>query len=143
MGSVLSRLPEKTVRKAIRYAVVGALSNLALYGLYLALTMLTPVAPLTAATVVFATGIALTYGGNALWAFERSRSHLSSAARYVTVYLAGYGIQIGVLAALIRLAGAPHQIAQLIAMGAAAVTIFTLLNLWVFAARRPAATRQD
>jgi len=124
--------------KLIRYGIVGAISNGLLYLLYVGLTLLLSLAPLLASTIVFAIGIGVTYIGNALWAFDRPKSHGYSLPRYVLTYFSGFCVQIGVLSGLISVFGMPHLIAQLIGMGAAAVTIFLLLNLWVF--RNPAST---
>ena len=133
MGAFVNR---ETLARAIRYGVVGGSVNLGLFGLYLALTEWASFIPLLATTLVYATGIALTYLGNAFWSFQSEKSHSYAAPRYVATYLAGYLIQAGLLLTLMRLLSLPHAIAQLIAMGAAAGTIFILLNTWVFAARQ-------
>jgi putative flippase GtrA len=125
---------QATYARAARYLVVGASVNGALYLFYLAMTELLGLAPLVATTVAFGIGVAMTYLGNALWAFRRTRSHLQSAPRYVAAYAVGYGVQLGTIFGLTRWLSVPHQLAQLVAMGCAAVAIFVLLNAWVFAA---------
>ena len=123
------------VRRAMRYAMVGGGVNAGLYALYLILTGWLGAAPLLATLLVYVVGIVLTYLGNALWSFERTRPHAAGLPRYVAAYIAGYAVQAGMLVVLIELLSLRHYYSQIVAMAAAAATIFVLLNFWVFASQ--------
>ncbi len=130
------------VTRAARYIIVGGSVNAGLYALYLMLTSWLLLPPLAATSIVYATGVILSYLGNALWAFQRSRSHLDSVWRYIAVYFLGYLVQAGTLVSLTELTPAPHQLAQLLAMAAAAASIFFLLNFWVFGSKQAPTEQQ-
>lgn len=119
------------VRNAIRYGLVGAIVNTALYILYLVASIWLALSPLVSTTIVYVLGVSASYAANSIWAFKSSASHLHSAPRYLVAYAAGYGVQAGVLITLTSLS-VVHYIAQLFAMACAAATIFLLLNFWVF-----------
>lgn len=122
----------------IRYLIVGAGSNLALYGVYLALEATLLPSPIIASTTTFILGVAITYLGNTLWSFSKGAGqrrrlmHGAQMVKYILAYLTGLVVQVGVLALFLRVTPLPHQFAQLIGMGCAAVCIFILLNFWVY-----------
>lgn len=136
MPHILELIRRPEAKRAIRYGTVGGAVNASLYCFYLILTLWVGMVPLIATSAVYATGVFLTYLGNSIWAFEKTRSHKFSAPRYIAVYLIGYLFQTSLLYILTKVLSAPHQIAQLFAMGCAAGSIFLLLNFWVFADRR-------
>lgn len=123
--------------KLTKYAIVGGVSNGLLYLLYIGFTYLVTLQPVVASSLVFFIGIGVTYLGNAFWAFDRKKTHAHTMPRYIACYFFGYLVQIGTLAALTELLGLPHLFAQLVGMGGAAVTIFLLLNFWVFKNQKP------
>ncbi|GLK51930.1 MAG: hypothetical protein CMH94_00265 [Oceanicaulis sp.] len=122
--------------RLLRYLVVGGGTNLLLYLAYLGITFL-GVSPEIATTGAFAAGIAITYLLNRGWTFRSTHAWQRTAPRYVAAYLMGYVVQISALAGLYRLLDIPHPLAQLFAMGLAAVTIFLSLQFWVFAEQTP------
>lgn len=118
-------------RPAVRYLIVGGSTNLALLALYAGLTAL-GIHEVTASSIGYATGIVVTYVLNKGWSFRDQSAHHTAFVKYVVTYGAGYVVQIAVLSGLAFRLGLPHIIAQLIAMIAAAVSIFSLLKLFVF-----------
>jgi putative flippase GtrA len=88
--------------------------------------------PIIVSSLVFFIGVGVTYVGNAFWAFDREKSHAQTAPKYIACYFIGYLVQIGILAFLTKVFDVSHFFAQLVGMGGAAVTIFVLLNFWVF-----------
>lgn len=118
-------------RPAVRYLIVGGSTNLALLALYAGLTAL-GIHEVTASSIGYATGIVVTYVLNKGWSFRDQSAHHTAFVKYVVAYGAGYVVQIAVLSGLAFRLGLPHIIAQLIAMIAAAVSIFSLLKLFVF-----------
>ncbi len=132
MGGFLSRLRErKDLGSLVRYLTVGVVSNGVLYAGYLLLTWL-GLLPVVATSVLYATGVAGTYMANRSWSFKSDRGHLQAAPRYLLAYGSGYVVQVAILSGLTYLVAVPHQLAQIVAMVGAAVTIFAGLRLWVF-----------
>jgi len=118
-------------RPAVRYLIVGGSTNLALLALYAGLTAL-GLHEVTASSIGYATGIVVTYILNKGWSFRDQSAHHMAFIKYIVAYGAGYVVQIAVLSGLAFQLGLPHLIAQLVAMLAAAVSIFSLLKLFVF-----------
>ena len=119
----------------VRYLIVGAGTNSALLAIYAGVTFF-GVNEIAASSAVYAIGIVVTYILNKGWSFRDQSAHHTAFIKYIVAYGAGYVVQIAVLSGLAFQLGLPHFIAQLVAMIAAAVSIFFLLKLFVF---RPAA----
>lgn len=128
---------QKSVIRLLRYTMVGIVSNGVLYLGYIGLTALNAL-PEVASAVLFVVGVSATYIINRGWSFKSSEAHGWAAPRYAATYLIGLGVQVGALAFTYRVFDAPHQLAQLFAMGCAAGSIFALLNFWVFGRRQHA-----
>lgn len=120
-----------------RYAAVGVVSNLVLYGFYLALTHWGVPSKL-AMTLVFATGVAQTFVFNKYWSFRSAGPAGPQLRRYVLAYAGGYGFNLASLFLLVDGLGWPHQLAQGILTLATAIVLFVLQKFWVF--RAPART---
>jgi putative flippase GtrA len=118
-------------RPAVRYLIVGGSTNLGLLALYAGLTAL-GLHEVTASSIGYATGIAVTYILNKGWSFRDQSAHHTAFIKYIVAYGAGYVVQIAVLSGLAFQLGLPHIIAQLVAVLAAAVSIFVLLKSFVF-----------
>ncbi|OLF70991.1 hypothetical protein AWH62_13025 [Maricaulis sp. W15] len=118
-------------RPAVRYLIVGGSTNLALLALYAGLTAL-GVHEVTASSIGYSTGIVVTYILNKGWSFRDKSTHHTAFIRYIAAYGVGYVVQIAVLYGLTFQLGLPHIISQIVAMIAAAVSIFSLLKLFVF-----------
>lgn len=123
----------KVTRQLARYGIAGAAVNLALYGVYLILTAL-GLAPLVAATLVFALGIPLSLRAHRSFTFQVADVPLSRKLLFAAGYVVGYFTQIGTLWALYQGLGLPHQASQLIAMGVVAAVLFLFQKIFVFRA---------
>ena len=119
------------LRRLFRYGLVGIISNLSLFGVYLILTHFWNYPEIVSGFLFFC-GIAGTYIFNRNWSFESHQSHKSGILKYFTAYIVGLFVQLGSLALMFRLLNFPHQVAQLFAVGFAAITIYCILNFWVF-----------
>ncbi len=118
-------------RQFFRYAVVGLVSNLALYLAYLLLTEL-GMGHKTSMSLLYATGTSLTFVFNRNWTF-RHHGHISHAfIRYFAMYAAGYIVDLIGLYLLVDIAGYPHQIVQLLIAILLAIMFFVLMRSWVF-----------
>lgn len=123
----------KVARQLVRYGIAGAAVNLALYAVYLVFTAL-GLAPLVAATLVFALGIPMSLRAHRSFTFQVADVALSRKLLFAAGYVVGYVTQIGTLWALYHGLGLPHQVAQLIAMGVVAAVLFLFQKIFVFRA---------
>jgi putative flippase GtrA len=119
-------------RQLLRYAIVGAASNLLCYVIYLGLTRL-GLGPKLAMTLLYAVGLLQTFVFNKKWTFEHGGSHSKVFFRYCAAYGLGYVINIGVLFILVDLRGYPHQLVQGVMILSLALMLFLIQKYWVFA----------
>lgn len=122
----------------LRYGIVGMASNVALYVVYLLLTLL-GMGPALAMTVTYAMGVAQTFIFNRRWTFASGESGPSALIRYVLVYALGYAVNMVLLWWLVGQWKWPHQLVQAGAILLIAMMIFVLQREWVF--RRGSTTR--
>jgi putative flippase GtrA len=73
----------------VRFAVVGLASNVSLYLAYLLITAL-GVGHKTAMTVMYATGVCMTFMFNRRWTFAHRGRWVDAFAKYGAIYVAGY-----------------------------------------------------
>lgn len=118
--------------QAMRYAVVGILSNLALYIAYLAITAL-GASPIPTMTGLYLLGVLQTFIFNKRWTFEHQGNTKLSLFRYITAYCIGYVLNLSMLKVMVDQFGFPHQIVQALAVVVVAITLFILQRYWVFA----------
>lgn len=114
-----------------RYAAVGVVSNLVLYGLYLAITQWGMPSKL-AMTLIYAAGVVQTFVFNKHWSFRSAGASGPQFRRYVLSHAAGYLFNLGALFALVDGLGWAHQLAQGILILATAMLLFLLQKFWVF-----------
>lgn len=122
-------------RQFIRFAVIGVVSNLTLYALYIVLTWL-GMGPKTAMSLLYITGSVGTYFFNHRWTFQMGNYDSGKLARYLAVYLSGYIINFGMLFIFVDSLGKPHQLVQGIMIIILACLTFLLLKYWVFHEKR-------
>jgi len=115
----------------LRYAIVGLASNAALYLLYLAFTSI-GFGPKTVMTVLFATGVLMTFLVNHSWSFQSTARRRTTILKYVAVYAIGYVINWLGLWLLVEELGYSHQWVQLAMIALVAGFLFVNLRLWVF-----------
>ena len=120
-----------TAREFARFAIVGVVSNAALFALYLVMTDM-GTSPKLAATIAYALGVLQTFTFNRSWSFRDIGTPGPALARYVVVYAGGYIANMLVLAVLVDRAGYPHQWVQGATIVALAIASFLLQKYWVF-----------
>jgi putative flippase GtrA len=118
-----------------RYAVVGAVINVAGYLLYLWLTVLA-LDPKAAATICFAGVMAIGFVFNRTWTFQDRAYIRRTFPRYVIAYASAYIVQIVGLYLLVDLAGFRHEIVQLILIVSIACGLFAAQKIWIFSGLR-------
>ena len=114
-----------------RYGTVGLVSNALLYGAYLALTA-GGLGHKVSMTIVFATGIVMTYFVNRSWSFDFSGGGRLTFVKYATVYISTYLLSLLIMWLSVDISGLPHQFVQLFLIFFCAGLIFLSLRFWVF-----------
>lgn len=118
--------------QAIRYAVVGIVSNLALYVLYLALTAF-GAGPKSAMSGLYLLGMLQTFIFNKRWTFSHDGAYRGPFIRYILSYALGYLLNLAALLIFVDWAHWPHQIVQGVMILILAALLFLLQRYWVFA----------
>lgn len=119
------------LRQFSRYVTIGVATNLSLYAAYLLLTAL-GLDPKAAMTATYAVGVALSFHLNRRWTFESGLPYWLALRRFVLLYASGYLLNLAGLAFFADRLGLPHQLVQVVVMGALVVYFFTMFRVWVF-----------
>ncbi|MDK9709088.1 MAG: GtrA family protein [Desulforhopalus sp.] len=131
---------EKMIRsfgQVIRYAVVGVLSNLLGYLVYLMATYL-GAAPKLTMTLLYGVGASVGFIGNRKLTFMHKGRVLSSGLRYCVAHCLGYCINLALLYIFVDNLGYSHQWIQAIAIFIVAGFLFIALKFFVFIDLNPA-----
>ena len=122
----------------LRYTIVGLGSNVALYAGYLLATSL-GMGPKMAMTLLYATGILVTFLFNRHWTFRDRGNAQGALIRYIIIYGLGYLVNFTGLYLFVDQIGYPHQIVQGILIILVAMLLFLLQRFWVFTNQQKAA----
>jgi putative flippase GtrA len=123
--------PSATAGEFGRFAVVGVVSNVVVFVLYLFMTQ-TGLGHKIAATLAYALGVLQTFILNRSWSFRDQGAVAPALGRYVAAYGLGYVANIAGLVILVDLAGYAHQWVQGGLVIIVAVLLFGLQKFWVF-----------
>lgn len=115
----------------IRYGVVGIVSNLAIYFVYLLITYL-GVEPKIVMTLVYVVGAFIGFVGNRKWTFAHRGDSSSAALRYVLAHLFGYLLNFLILFTFVDYLGYAHQWVQAVAIIIVAGYLFVVFKYFVF-----------
>jgi putative flippase GtrA len=118
--------------KFSKFALVGVISNLTGYLLYLLGTFL-GAAPKLAMTVLYIVGATASFFANRKWTFSHRGPISSAMMRYAVSHLLGYLLNLSILIVFVDRVGLPHQLVQAVAIVIVAVFLFFLMNRFVFA----------
>jgi putative flippase GtrA len=121
----------ESMRQLIRYGLVGAASNAAIYSLYLLLTGL-GAEPKTAMTMVYITGGCIGFIGNRKWTFTHRGGAFVAAFRYVLAHVFGYLLNFLILLIFVDRLGYAHQWVQAAAILIVAGFLFLTFKYFVF-----------
>ncbi len=125
------KLTWPALSQLIRYGVVGLLTNLAGYGVYLLLTWLW-LEPKLAVTLLYPVGVITGYFGHARYSFSYQGRATSSMSRYLVAHAIGYGANICLLYVFSDALHYPHQAVQAAAIFIVAGLLFLLFKFFVF-----------
>lgn len=120
------------MRQLVRYGLVGVVSNVTIYFVYLFITYI-GVEPKTAMTLVYSIGASMGFIGNRKWTFDHRGKSSSAALRYVLAHLFGYLLNFLILFTFVDRLGYSHQLVQALAIIIVAAFLFIVFKYFVFA----------
>ena len=115
----------------VRFVVVGLMSNLVLYLLYLAITGI-GVGSKLAMTLLYIVGALQSFLFNQRWSFGHRGRVGPAFARYVGALGMGYAVNLTGLMLFVDLLAQPHQLVQGVMVLVVAVMLFIAQRYWVF-----------
>jgi len=115
----------------VKFAIIGVISNLILYFLYILITFI-GLGPKLAMTISYLIGVTQTFLFNRKWTFKYNGSARQSMVRYIVSYGIGYCLNFIVLLVLVDKIGWPHQAVQGVMVLLLACILFLLQKFWVF-----------
>lgn len=118
----------------VRYGLVGIVSNLSGYLIYLFITYWGGEPKLTM-TLVYAIGATIGFFGNRQWAFAHKGNMREAAIRFCIAHSLGYLLNFLILYAFVDQLGYAHQWVQAVAIVVVAGFLFSLFRFYVFSAK--------
>ena len=122
---------KKTLRQFFSYALIGVLTNISGYAIYLLLTNLWG-APKITMTVLYIVGASAGFFANRRYTFRHHGSIGLAGVRYLLAQTAGYLLNLTLLLVFVDWLGVAHQIIQAIAIIVVAIFLFVVLRFFVF-----------
>jgi len=121
-----------TIRQLFSYSLIGGLTNLAGYCLYLVLTYYggTPKSTMTA---LYFTGAVIGFFANRRFTFRHDGHIGVTGGRFLMTQLLGYLLNLLLLVLFVDWLGFAHQIVQALAIIVVAVFLFVMFRVFVFA----------
>ena len=123
---------DKTLRQLFSYALIGLLTNLLGYALYLLLTYLWG-APKLTMTTLYSAGALISFFANRRFTFRHDGRIGVAGVRYLFVQLLGYLLNLTLLVLFVDWLGFAHQVVQAVAIFVVAIFLFVLSRFFVFA----------
>ena len=120
-----------SIKELVRYAIVGILSNLAGYVVYILATHFGALPKITM-TILYFVGATIGYIGHRNFTFTYEGSFLGSGLRYVIAHLLGYLINLIILIIFVDYYKYPHQWVQAGAIFVVAGYLLIAFKFFVF-----------
>lgn len=130
-NGVLLIKSSESVTQLFRYALVGLLSNLAGYLIYLVLTYFGGTPKLTM-TLLYGISAAVGFFGNRSLTFEHQGYIFGAGVRYVIAHCIGYVLNLIIFIIFVDKLGFAHQWVQAIAIFIVAGFLFLAFKVFVF-----------
>ncbi|WP_223453204.1 MULTISPECIES: GtrA family protein [unclassified Pseudomonas] len=123
---------KKSLRQVFSYALIGLLTNLTGYTLYLLLTYFGSTPKLTM-TALYSIGALIGFFANRSFTFRHDGHVGKAGVRYLLAQLLGCLLNLLLLSLFVDWLDFPHQIVQAIAIVVVAIFLFVLSRFFVFA----------
>ena len=121
-------------KEFVRYAVIGATTNVFGFLLYVLFTTL-GISPVLTISIFYPIHIGLAFFLNKKWTFSHEGRISNSAVKYLIAYLGCYVLNVYVLKFFSAYLGYSHLIVQAIAILVIAILLFLAQKYWVFRVR--------
>ena len=125
-------LPRRHCDSFFTYALIGVLTNVLGYAIYLILTYLWG-APKLTMTALYFVGASMVFLANRRFTFRHDGGIGVTGIRYLLAQVAGYLLNLVLLLQLVDWFNFPHQIVQALAIVVVAIFLFFVLRVFVFA----------
>jgi putative flippase GtrA len=119
------------MRQLIRYGLVGVVSNLTMYIVYLLMTYFGG-EPKKAMTLLYIIGASIGFIGHRKWSFSHRGNATGAAVRYTAAHLSGYTLNFLILYIFVDHLGYAHQWVQAVAIIVIAAFLFIVFKYFVF-----------
>ena len=119
------------MQQLIRYGIVGMVSNLTIYFVYLLITYY-GVEPKTAMTFVFITGASIGFIGNRKWTFAHQGEASKAVRRFVISYAVAYVLNFSSMWMAVDRLGLPHYVVQAVNLIVISALLFMAQKYWIF-----------
>lgn len=116
----------------LKFLIVGGLSTLLNYSLFLLLFLMLELNYMTASTIGFFSGVLFGYYLNKRWTFQVEKREESIFFRYLFVYCSSLTIGLSWLYFQVECIGVPPHIAQILMIGLTTCLNFLGVKLWAF-----------
>ena len=122
-------------KQLYRYALVGLLTNLIGYTLYLFFTF-SGISPKVTITIIYFFAATAGFIANKQYTFNHDGKFLSSGFRYLMTQIFGYFLNFVILLLFVDCLNYSHQLVQGVAVFVVAFFMFILSRFFVFAPKR-------
>ena len=120
------------LRQLLRFGIVGVLSNLIGYLVYLLITYL-GVGPKLTVSLLYPIGTYMSFVGNKSWTFGIKGRSIRPGLKHILVYALGYLLNFLILMVFVDYLGFAHQLVQFVAIFVVALFLFVAMKFFVFA----------
>ena len=120
-----------SLRSILCYGIVGLVSNIFIYLLYLYISH-NGIEPKITMTFMYIIGACISYIANKKITFNYKGNRIGLGVRYLIAHLFGYLLNFFILSIFVDRLAYSHQIVQGVAVFVVAAFLFVVLNLFVF-----------
>lgn len=120
------------MQQLIRYGLVGLISNIAIYFIYLLITYL-GLEPKIAMTLMFSLGAYIGFVGNRKWTFTHQGDASKAVFRFFVAYFVAYILNFFCMWITVDRMGMPHYLVQAVNIVVISALLFIAQKYWIFA----------
>lgn len=121
----------KSFKQLLYYGVIGILTNLSWYAIYLLITSF-DTEPKLVMTLIYLCGATTSYFANRKWTFQHTGDWLNSIIPYMIAHVMGYTLSFLILLVFVDHYHYPHQWVQGFAVFLVAGFLFIIFKFFVF-----------
>ncbi len=121
----------ESFKQLLNYGVIGILTNLSWYAIYLLITSF-GAEPKLVMTILYLCGMTTSYFANRKWTFQHTGDWFNSMIRYAIAHMMGYTLNFLILLIFVDYYHYPHQWVQGIAIFIVAGFLFITFKFFVF-----------